>query len=132
FSPDETINKSQLYFYDLNLKANLELNPTNRLYLSGYLGKDLLGYADLFSFSWGNSIASLRWNSQWSNRWFSNFSGNISNYNYQVALLDEDVDLGIASHIKGYQLKQDIQYSPKAGGLIRVGWDAHLHEMRPV
>jgi hypothetical protein len=34
---------NKLYFYDLNLKANYQINENNRLYLSGYFGRDVLG-----------------------------------------------------------------------------------------
>ncbi|KAF5279695.1 hypothetical protein FQR65_LT15284 [Abscondita terminalis] len=33
---------SKLYFYDLNLKMNYQINDNNRLYLSGYFGRDVL------------------------------------------------------------------------------------------
>src|SRR5690606_39646539 len=49
-SKDETVKNSQLYFYDLNAKMNFQINDRNRLYLSGYFGKDDLGYSDLFGF----------------------------------------------------------------------------------
>ena len=33
-------NKGGYYFYDLNAKANYEINPKNKLFLSGYFGRD--------------------------------------------------------------------------------------------
>lgn len=47
-SSNPTTKKAQLYFYDLNAKANYVLNERNRLYFSGYLGKDVLGLAGTF------------------------------------------------------------------------------------
>src|SRR5690606_611204 len=62
-SSDEKASQSKLYFYDLNAKFNYKLNDRNTIYLSGYFGKDDLGYSDLFAFDWGNSTATVRWNS---------------------------------------------------------------------
>src|SRR5690606_27241154 len=51
-SNDEDVKKSKLYFYDLNAKLNFRFNDKNTLYLSGYFGKDDLGYSNLFNFDW--------------------------------------------------------------------------------
>lgn len=130
-SSDETVNQSQLYFYDLNLKANYQLNDRDRIYLSGYFGKDMLGYSDVFRFGWGNSTASLRWNHLWSNRLFSNTTLVYSDYNYRVDLLDESVDFVIASRIGGYNLKQDFQFYADNDHTWRFGLDARVQRMRP-
>ncbi len=53
-SPDSAINSNTLYFYDLNLKANYTLNKKNHLYLSGYFGRDVLGFGETFGSDWGN------------------------------------------------------------------------------
>jgi TonB-dependent Receptor Plug Domain. len=41
-SSDSTINRNTLYFYDLNAKLNYIIGPKDRIYLSGYFGKDVL------------------------------------------------------------------------------------------
>ncbi len=47
-SPDEDINGNELYFYDLNLKANYKINDNNRIYVSGYFGRDVMSSQDVF------------------------------------------------------------------------------------
>ncbi|MFX5578930.1 hypothetical protein ABTD84_20960, partial [Acinetobacter baumannii] len=42
FSKDTTIKSNKLYFYDLNAKANYILGKKDRLFLSGYFGRDVL------------------------------------------------------------------------------------------
>lgn len=42
-SSNEAFNTAKLYFYDVNVKANYALNDKNKLYLSGYFGRDKLG-----------------------------------------------------------------------------------------
>ncbi|NDC41584.1 MAG: hypothetical protein EBZ77_08545, partial [Chitinophagia bacterium] len=39
-SPDSSVNNNKLYFYDLNGKVNYRLSKKDRLFLSGYFGKD--------------------------------------------------------------------------------------------
>lgn len=51
-SNNEDIRKTHLYFYDLNLKANYKIDDKNRIYLSGYMGRDDLGYKNEFGFDW--------------------------------------------------------------------------------
>jgi hypothetical protein len=48
FSKEEDLQNTKLYFYDLNLKANYKINDNNRIYLSGYFGRDDFGFADEF------------------------------------------------------------------------------------
>src|SRR5690606_25534561 len=88
-SPDTAIKKSLLYFYDFNVKSNYRINDRNQIFFSGYLGKDVLGYSDLFGFDWGNSTATLRWNHLGSDRLFSNTSLIYSNFKYNVDIMEE-------------------------------------------
>src|ERR1035437_782198 len=83
-SKDTTLNQAQLYFYDLNAKANYKLDEKNRIFLSGYFGKDVLGLGNTFGINWGNSTATLRWNHLFSDRLFSNTSFIFSNYDYRI------------------------------------------------
>ena len=79
-SNDEDAKKSKLYFYDLNAKANYKLNDKNTIYVSGYFGKDELGYSDKFSFDRGNAPATIRWNNVNNDKIFSQTSLNYSNF----------------------------------------------------
>lgn len=66
------------YFYDVNLKANFVLSDKDRLYVSGYFGRDIFNFRSptnnevRFQVSWGNAAASVRWNHIFSDRLFSN------------------------------------------------------------
>ena len=63
-----------LYFYDLNMKANYKIDAKNKLFISGYFGKDELGLGDAFGIDWGNKTGTFRWNRIVSNRLFLNSS----------------------------------------------------------
>ena len=42
-SKDTNFNTAKLFFYDVNAKANYRINDKNRIFISGYFGKDVLG-----------------------------------------------------------------------------------------
>ena len=130
-SSDPDINQSKLYFYDLNLKANFKVDDRNNLYVSGYFGEDILGYADMFKFGWGNSTGTIRWNHLLSNRLFSNTTAVYSDYDYRVDLLDEAVDFVIASSVRSAQLKQDFQLFTSGGNTLRFGTDYRYQQIQP-
>jgi hypothetical protein len=52
-SKKKELKESKLFFYDLNLKANYKINDKNRVFLSGYFGRDVFGAGDNFGFNWG-------------------------------------------------------------------------------
>ncbi|MBA4168522.1 MAG: TonB-dependent receptor, partial [Chitinophagaceae bacterium] len=75
---------NSMYFYDVTAKGNVQLNENNTLYLSGYLGRDVLGFNNQANFKWGNSTATLRWNHLFTRRLFLNTSLYYSKYDYRL------------------------------------------------
>lgn len=120
-SGDKTISNSSLYFYDLNLKSNYQIDDKNTVYLSGYFGKDQLGYSEVFNFNWGNTTATLRWNHLYSSRLFSNISLIYSDFNYNVEVFDDKTSFSIQSLIKNYHLKQDFQFFKDENNTFKFG-----------
>src|SRR6478735_1457911 len=58
---------SGYYFYDMNAKVNYRFSEKDRLYLSGYFGRDKFDFNNAkrsfkTSIPWGNSTTTLRWN----------------------------------------------------------------------
>jgi hypothetical protein len=113
--------KSNLY--DVNAKANFELNPNNKLFLSTYLGKDNLfervnkkgGEFRNMGFSWGNSTATLRWSHLFSPRVFSNLSLVYSNFNYSLENTFGTSSQLYVSRLNEVGLKYDFEYIPNPG-----------------
>src|SRR3989338_2719205 len=50
----DRFKENKLYFYDLNAKVNYRVGKKDRLFLSGYFGRDVLGVGQTFGFNWGN------------------------------------------------------------------------------
>jgi hypothetical protein len=69
-----------LNFYDLTLKTNYNINRKNKLFLSGYFGRDVFKFDKVQGFNWGNATATLRWNHLFNERLFSNATLVYSNY----------------------------------------------------
>jgi hypothetical protein len=130
-SGDSTLNQANLYFYDLNAKANYRIDEKNRVFLSGYFGQDRLGFSDLFGINWGNATGTLRWNHLFSDRLFSNTSVIFSNYDYDISTNLAGTEGRIISRIRDYSLKQDFQYFHGPGNVIKFGVNSIYHEIIP-
>ncbi len=129
-SKDTSLNQARLYFYDLNAKANYRIDEKNRIYLSGYFGKDVLGFGNTFGINWGNATTTLRWNHLFSNRLFSNTSLIFSNYDYKINI-NSGVKMNIISRIQDYSLKQDFQYFGGANSTLKFGFNEVYHRIIP-
>ncbi|CAN5910109.1 TonB-dependent receptor [soil metagenome] len=130
-SPNETIKKSSLYFYDLNLKANYQLNEKNRIFLSGYFGRDKLGLKGAFGIDWGNATGTFRWNHFINDRLFSNTSLIFSNYSYKISIDAEDASFNITSKIRDYNVKHEYQFFANPKNNIRFGINSIYHTVTP-
>jgi hypothetical protein len=130
FAPDKDIRDAQLYFYDLNLKTNFKLDKKNRLFVSGYLGRDKFRMEDQFGFDWGSKTATVRLNHTFAEKLFSNSSFIFSNYSYQIDLSgDNDVIMG--SHIQDFNLKQDFSWYPNTRNTMKFGINLIAHKIVP-
>jgi hypothetical protein len=130
-SSDTALSSSKLYFYDLNLKLNYEFSDKDRIYLSGYFGKDQLGFGDQFGINWGNSTGTLRWNHIFNDRLFLNTSLIYSNYDYELQIRTGANDFTIFSQIRDWNLKQDYQFNAGQSNSLRFGWSSIYHTVRP-
>ncbi|RZK75391.1 MAG: TonB-dependent receptor [Pedobacter sp.] len=130
-SSDTAINNNTLFFYDLNAKANYQLDDKNTFYLSGYFGRDNLGISNAFGFNWGNATVTARWNHLYGARLFSNTSLIYSNYNYVIKNESEDNNFEVNSSIKDFNLKQDFEYNLNSHNSLKFGLNAIHHTISP-
>lgn len=120
-----------LYFYDLNMKVNYQLGSKDFLYLSGYLGRDVLGFQNRFGLDWGNTTATMRWNHIFNDKIFSNTSLIYSNFDYVVSLENGGDLTDITSGIEDYNLKQNFNYSFNPQHHFSSGFDLNYHTFTP-
>jgi len=125
-SSDEALRNNQLYFYDLNAKVNYQINPNNRLYLSGYFGQDVLNLNN-FKTDWGNKTATLRWNHVYGDRLFSNTSFIFSDFVYGFEVNEKDNNFRYGSGIQDFGLKQDFDFFLNPNHTLTFGAQATHH-----
>ncbi len=119
-----------LYFYDLNAKANYKIGPKDRLYLSGYFGRDVFR-ADTRGIDWGNATGTLLWNHIFSDRIFSNTSLIYSDFDYGFAVNNAGTAIELTAGIVNYNFKQDFTWFLNPGNTLQFGINAIFHQFKP-
>ena len=127
----EDYDDISLYFYDLNLKANYRINDKNRLYISGYFGRDIFSFEDMMGIDWGNSTGTIRWNHLFNDRLFLNSSLIFSNYDYDINSDIGDNDLTITSGINDIDLKEDFTFFINPQHTLKFGGKFTYHTYVP-
>lgn len=122
---------NSLYFYDLNLKANYKINEKNRLYLSGYFGRDVLGVGSTFGIDWGNVTGTLRWSSIISPKLFSNTSLIFSDYSYDIALSNSSSQFNVNSKIRDINFKEELTWYVNSKNTLKMGINSIHHTLTP-
>jgi len=130
-SNDSSTRNSKLYFYDLNLKANYILGDRDRLFISGYFGKDVLGADNVSGINWGNATSTLRWNHVFSNKLFSNTSVIFSNYDYKIQSTDDESSFSLFSQIRDWNFKEDMQWYANDKNTVSFGLNSIYHTIKP-
>ncbi len=134
--------KGGYFFYDLNAKLNYIISDKDRLYVSGYFGKDkfysksssksVSSAADL---NWGNATATARWNHLFSSKLFANSSLIFTDYKLNIfneSKTDQSLfSLFYTSGIRDYSAKLVFDYIPNPAHSIKFGGQSIYHQFRP-
>ncbi len=121
-----------LYFYDLTTKANWNISDKDRIYLSGYFGRDVFDFDDRQGINWGSKTATFRWNHLYSERLFSNLTFYISDYDYELAFGDTERDkFEWTSNITTYDVKPEFTYFINTKNELTFGGEALLYRFTP-
>jgi len=123
---------SALYFYDLTAKTNFNIDEKNKIYFSGYFGRDVFRFDRFQGFDWGNRTATIRWNHVYGNRLFSNYTVFYSNYNYGFILGENRNDqFDWKSQISTYNFKPEYTYFINNNNELSFGGEAILYQFDP-
>lgn len=121
-----------LRFYDLTGKTNYYISDKDRIYLSGYLGRDVFKFDANQGFDWGNKTASLRWNHLFNDRIFSNTTLFLSDYDYSFQVGETKDDLfSWKSRILTYNFKEQFSYFINTSNELSFGAEAILYRFKP-
>lgn len=134
---DSPFAGSSYFFYDMNLKLNYKLSDKDKLYFSGYYGKDLFSYAnkeDEFDVDmpWGNGIMALRWNRILNDKLFMNVTSTFTDYQFSFLSAQDEFRFSLNSGIRDYGGKIDFSYFPNARHRIKWGADYKFHTFTPI
>ena len=108
---------SGYYFYDLNAKVNYKFSEKDRIYLSGYFGKDKFDFVNgqqslKVNIPWGNSTGTLRYNHVFNNRLFSNTTVVYNDYKFNFGANQNNFQLNLLSGIRDWNVKEDFDLYP--------------------
>ncbi|MFY9153924.1 MAG: TonB-dependent receptor [Prolixibacteraceae bacterium] len=128
----EQLKENQLYFYDLNLKTNIEMNDKNRVYFSAYTGDDYFKVGESIYMRWGNLTSTARWNHLFSNKLFSNTSLIYSHYDYNLGVPGSGADqFDWTSQISDYNFKEDFSWYLNSKNKLTLGFNVIYHHFEP-
>jgi len=122
-------NPNSVSFYDLNAKLNFKVNDNNRLFLSGYFGKDKMDFNNFFSNNYGNSFFNLRWNHIFSDKFFSNASVIYSKYDYGLKIKYVGIDW--VSDIRNYNFKYNFNHNLSDKLVLNYGVNSIYYQFNP-
>ena len=127
---------SSYYFYDLNAKVNYRFSEKDRLYISGYFGRDVFDFLNgkrslAVAIPWGNSTGTVRYNHIFSKKLFGNTSLIFNNYNFSFEAAQSNFKIKLASGIRDETIKQDFDLYPFTGHKIKFGGLFTYHKFTP-
>lgn len=135
-SKESEFRGSGYYFYDLNAKMNYQFSDKDRLYLSGYFGRDKFKFNNTkrsfrTEIPWGNSTATLRWNHIFNKKLFANTTLVYNDYQFSLTGAQNDFQLNLSSGIRDLNVKTDIDFYPAPEHKLRFGAQYTFHTFKP-
>jgi hypothetical protein len=127
---------SGYYFYDMNAKINYRFSDKDRLYLSGYFGRDVFTFKNAeqsfrANIPWGNSTATARWNHVFGPKLFANATLVYNDYHFKFGAAQNNFEIGLSSGIKDGNAKIDFDYYPKGQHKLKFGGLLTYHKFIP-
>lgn len=124
------------YFYDLNGKINYKFSDKDRLFLSGYFGRDAFSFKDQggsfdANLKWGNATATMRWNHLFNDKLFMNTSLIYNNYNFDATAGFGDILFKLKSGVRDVNGVIDFDYFPTIRNAVKFGVNYTHHGFTP-
>ncbi|MES2371511.1 MAG: TonB-dependent receptor [Bacteroidota bacterium] len=127
---------SGYYFYDLNAKMNYQFSEKDRLFLSGYFGRDKFNFNNSkrsfrTEIPWGNSTATLRWNHIFNKKLFANTTLVYNDYHFSLDGLQNNFHINLSSGIRDLTAKTDFDYFASPEHKLKFGFQYTYHTFLP-
>lgn len=135
--PSSPLKHSGVYFYDFNAKVNYRLSDKDRIFASGYFGRDIMNFQDKdagfkLGVAWGNGTGVVRWNHLFNNKLFMNVSAIHSDYKFSFTAGQSGFELKLFSGISDWNGKVDFTYFPTIRHEIKFGVNYIFHTFSPI
>ena len=133
-------------FYDLNAKLNYRLSNKDKLFLSYYMGDDIVSMNEKTDFSkhnstvkWGNTLLAFRWNHIYNNKLFSNVTlsntyyryKNIFKYIIEADSINKYMDNSLLTGINDLSFKIDYAFLVNSKINFKFGINSIYHTFIP-
>lgn len=133
---ESEIYGNSYYFYDVNAKVNYVLSPRDRVYLSGYLGRDVFKFNSRetgfkVKIPWGNATASARWNHIFADKLFMNTTLVFSDYKFNFEAEQQQFDFRLFSGVRDWNVKADLNWFPSIVHNVKFGANYTYHTFTP-
>ncbi len=127
---------SGYYFYDFNAKFNYKFSSKDRLYLSGYFGRDKFDFVNNkrqfnVEVPWGNSTLSARWNHVFHKKLFMNTTAVYNDYQFSLGALQNSFKFVLSSGIRDINLKTDLDHYLTPEHKLKYGALFTYHRITP-
>ncbi len=127
---------SGYYFYDFNAKFNYRFSNKDRLYISGYFGRDVFDFVNRqrqfnVGIPWGNSTVTARWNHVFSKKLFMNTTVVYNDYNFALNALQNNFDFTLSSGIRDANIKTDLDHYLSPEHKLKYGVQYTFHRFSP-
>ncbi|MEY4114788.1 MAG: hypothetical protein RLZ76_1481 [Bacteroidota bacterium] len=127
---------SGYYFYDFNAKFNYRFSSKDRLYLSGYFGRDRFDFVNNkrqfdVEVPWGNSTLSARWNHVFHKKLFMNTTAVYNDYQFSLGALQNSFNFVLSSGIRDLNLKTDLDHYLTPEHKLKYGALFTYHRLSP-
>ncbi len=127
---------SGYYFYDFNAKFNYRFSNKDRLYISGYFGRDVFDFVNRqrqfnVGIPWGNSTVTARWNHVFNKKLFMNTTVVYNDYNFALNALQNNFDFTLSSGIRDVNIKTDLDHYLSPEHKLKYGLQYTYHRFSP-
>ena len=135
-SKESAFSGSGYYFYDVNAKANFTLGEKDKVFVSGYFGRDVFDFVNgkqslKVNIPWGNVTSTVRWNHVFNKKLFLNTTALYNDYQFEFNGRQRNFNVKLASGIRDFSLKQDYDYFANGGHKIKFGGQITYHRFKP-
>jgi hypothetical protein len=129
-------NGSAYFFYDLNFKANYTLGYKDKLFFSSYMGIDKFTFSNKtegfnVEIPWGNKLAAVRWNHQFSDNLTLNATSYTTNYTFGFGSKQDVFSIALNSEIHDLGEKIEFASTKFSKHKIKYGVDYIFHTFLP-